>query len=244
MSIAPKISSISVIIPTWNEAANLPATLAALGRADAVEIIVADGGSSDATVALAQAAGLRLVLTPPGRARQQNAGAAGASGEILLFLHADTLLPAGFAEEIRACLNQPGVVAGAFHLGIAGEGWGLRLVERLANWRSRWLQMPYGDQGLFLRRESFVGLGGFPEQEIMEDFALVRRLRQLGRVELLALPVLTSARRWQKLGVIRTTLLNQLLLLGYFLGVAPARLAGWYRGAGTGAGGAGGAGGD
>lgn len=228
---APKTSSISVIIPTLNEAANLVATLAPLRGVPGVEVIVADGGSTDATVALAEAAGARVVVVPPGRARQQNGGAVLAGGEILLFLHADTSLPEGFAEAVRTCLAQPGVVAGAFRLGIAGEGWGLRMIERMANWRSRQWQMPYGDQAMFMRQESFAAVGTFPEQEIMEDFELVRRLRKIGRIELLELAVQTSARRWQRLGVLRTTLINQLVILGYFFGVAPARLAGWYRGA-------------
>jgi len=233
---APKIFNISVIIPTLNEAANLVATLAPLRGVPGVEVIIADGGSTDATLALAEAAGVRVVEAPPGRASQQNGGATLASGEILLFLHADTLLPEDFAEAMRTCLAQPDVAAGAFRLGIAGEGWGLRMVERMANWRSRWFEMPYGDQALFMPRETFVTLGTFPEQEIMEDFELVRRLRKRGRIELLELSVQTSARRWQRLGVLRTTLLNQLVILGYFLGVAPARLAGWYRGAAGGGG--------
>jgi len=231
MLIDPKISSISVIIPTLHEAANLPAALVALGRVGGLEVIVADGGSADATVVLAKAAGARVVMAPPGRAGQQNAGAAIAAGEILLFLHADTHLPLGFTDAIRDCLARPDVVAGAFCLEIGGEGWGLRLIERLANWRSRWLGMPYGDQGLFTRQESFAAVGGFPDQEIMEDFELVRRLKKLGRIAVLDLPVRTSARRWQRLGVARTTLINQLVFFGYFLGIAPARLAGWYRGA-------------
>ena len=230
MLIVPKTSIISVIIPTLDEAANLPATLEPLHGVKGVEVIVADGGSSDATGAMAEAAGARLVVARTGRASQQNAGAEVAGGEVLLFLHADTVLPTGFAEAARATLAQPEVVLGAFCLGIDGEGWGLRLVERLADWRSRCLQMPYGDQALFLRRETFISLGGFPEQEIMEDFELVRRLKKLGKVELSTLAVQTSARRWQRLGVVRTTLLNQLIICGYFLGVSPARLAGWYRG--------------
>lgn len=233
---APKTFSISVIIPTLNEAANLVATLAPLRGVTGLEVIVADGGSTDATVALAEAAGVRVVVVPPGRAGQQNGGAVLATGEILLFLHADTSLPEGFAEAVRSCLAQPGVVAGAFRLGIAGEGWRLRLIERLANRRSRWLKMPYGDQGLFMRRESFAAVGGFPTQEIMEDFELIRRLKKRGKVALLELSVRTSARRWQRLGVPRTTMINQLVILGYFLGVAPARLAGWYRGAAGGSG--------
>ena len=237
MSIVHKTSTVSVIIPAFNEAVNLLTLLAALPRGRGVEVIVADGGSSDGTGELARAAGVLVVSAPRSRARQMNAGAAAAVGEILFFLHADTMPPEGFAAAIRTCLSQAGVVAGSCRLGIAGEGWGLRLIERLANWRSRWLGMPYGDQGLFMRRSNFIALGGFPEQEIMEDFALVRRLRKVGKVELLELAVQTSARRWQSLGVIRTTLLNQLVILGYFLGVTPARLAGWYRVGGAGDGG-------
>jgi len=232
----PKTLTISVIIPTLNEAVNLLTLLAEMDREDGVEVIVADGGSSDGTGELAKAAGVEVVFAPRGRAYQQNAGAAVATGEILLFLHVDTTLPDGFAAAVRACLAQPGVVAGAFRLGIAGEAKGLRLIERVANWRSRWLGLPYGDQALFIRRRSFAALGGFPEQEIMEDFALARRIKKLGKIELLELAVLTSGRRWQRLGIIRTTLINQLIILGYFLGIAPARLAGWYRG-GLGSGG-------
>lgn len=233
----PKIFNISVIIPTLNEAANLAITLAPLRGIIGVEVVVADGGSLDGTGELAEVAGARVVATPPGRACQQNLGAAETTGEVLLFLHADTILPAGFAEAVRAALARPSVAAGAFRLRIGGEGKGLRLVERLANWRSRWFGMPYGDQGLFMRREIFVAVGGFPEQEIMEDFELVRRLRKRGKIAVLELAVLTSARRWQRLGVARTTLINQLVIMGYFLGVAPARLAGWYRGGAAGGGG-------
>jgi len=234
MSIVPKTSTISVIIPTCNEAVNLLTILTALTGEDLVEVVVADGGSVDGTGELAKATGVRVVGTLPGRARQQNAGAAVATGEFLLFLHADTTLPAGFAVAVRDALARPGVVAGAFRLRIAGEGRGLRLVEWLANWRSQWLQMPYGDQALFMRRKSFIAVGGFPDLEIMEDFELVRRLRKVGKVELLERTVATSARRWQRLGVVRTTLINQLVIVGYFLGVAPARLADWYRGTGGG----------
>jgi rSAM/selenodomain-associated transferase 2 len=194
-----------------------------------LEIIVADGGSSDNTVAIAESFGARVVRADRGRAGQQNRGAAAAGGEILLFLHADTILPAGFGEAVRTCLARPAAVAGAFRLAIAGPGRGLRLIEALANWRSRRLRMPYGDQALFLRRQTFLRLGGFPEQEIMEDFELVRRLRQLGRIELLELAVSTSARRWRQLGPIRTTLINQAIILGYLLGCSPYSLASWYR---------------
>jgi rSAM/selenodomain-associated transferase 2 len=230
MSIAPlKTSTISVIIPTLNEADHLTATLAPLRREPNLEIIVADGGSSDASAGIAQNLGAMVVRSEPGRARQQNRGAAAASGEILLFLHADTVLPAGFGCAVRSCLASSQVVAGAFRLTIAGANRSLRLIETLANWRAGQLQMPYGDQTLFLRRSTFIRLGGFPEQEIMEDFELVRRLKKLGRIDLLELAASTSDRRWRALGTVRTTLINQAIILGYLLGCSPYSLASWYR---------------
>lgn len=217
---------ISIIIPTLNEGANLQETLAPLSRA---EILVVDGGSSDRTVAIAAAFGAKVVKSLPGRSRQMNAGASVASGEILLFLHADTRLPDGFADAVREILAEPGTIAGAFRLRIEGDLAGLRWVERGVNWRSRYLQFPYGDQGLFLRADTFAKIGGFPDLPIMEDFELVRRLRRLGRVAIAATAIQTSGRRWQKLGVVKTTLINQIVIAGYLLGVSPDRLAQWYR---------------
>ncbi len=229
MSIAPKTSTISVIIPTLNEAEHLARTLVPLRCEPDLELIVADGGSRDATVEIAQDLGATVVHGEPGRGSQQNRGAAAASGEILLFLHADTTLPAGFGGAVRECLARPGVVAGAFRLAIAGADRALRLIATGANWRARFLQMPYGDQALFLRRSNFTRLGGFPEQEIMEDFELVRGLKKLGRIELLELAASTSDRRWRALGTARTTLLNQTIIIGYLLGCSPYSLASWYR---------------
>jgi hypothetical protein len=226
---------ISVIIPVLNEAAILPRTLAQFKDYPDLELIVVDGGSDDDTGAVAQGFEARLLTTAPGRAGQMNQGAKSATGDILLFLHADTLLPPRFPDLIRHTLAPEDVVAGAFDLQIDGQTPGLRWVERGVKWRSRWFQMPYGDQGLFLRPSVFWAVGGFPDLPIMEDFALVQRLQRQGRI---ALPdpashpstcVLTSGRRWQKLGVFRTTLINQLVIAGYFLGIPPARLASWYR---------------
>jgi rSAM/selenodomain-associated transferase 2 len=229
MTIAPKNSTISVIIPTLNEADYLAKTLAPLQAESNLELIVADGGSLDSTTDIAQSLGAMLIRSKPGRGRQLNGGAAAASGEILLFLHADTILPADFGTEVRRCLVSPEVVAGAFQLGIAEANWSLRLIESLANWRARQLRMPYGDQALFLRRSTFSRLGGFPEQEIMEDFELVRRLRKLGRIDMLELTASTSDRRWRALGIARTTLINQAVIIGYLLGCSPYSLASWYR---------------
>lgn len=224
--------SISVIIPTLNEARHIVACLASLRAGHNVEIMVVDGGSQDETVALAQASGAAVLLSPPGRARQQNLGAAAAHGDILFFLHADTLAPPDYDQQIRAAFQNPGISAGAFALSIRGSHPGLKLISLVANWRSRWLQLPYGDQGLFLTAALFQALGGFPNLPIMEDLALVRRLRRCGRILTLPQAVLTSGRRWQQLGLLRTTLLNQLMLLGFALHIDFFTLARLYRQAG------------
>lgn len=221
--------TISVVIPALNEARQLPAVLDTIQLANPVEVIVVDGGSADGTADVAEARGGRVVRATPGRSHQLNCGAAAATGEILLFLHADTRLPEGFDHTIRQTLAQPGVVAGAFRLAIDGPGRGLRWVEWGVNLRSRLLQMPYGDQGIFLKAEVFHNLGGFPDLPMMEDFELVRRLRQVGRVAIAPSAVVTSDRRWRTLGILRTTLANQAMIAGYLLGVDPHKLARWYR---------------
>jgi rSAM/selenodomain-associated transferase 2/rSAM/selenodomain-associated transferase 1 len=220
---------ISTVIPTLNEEEHIGSTLASLEEGIGTEVIVVDGGSSDLTAKKAASWGARVLTTSSGRAGQMNAGALAAIGSLLLFLHGDTCLPAGFHRHVFDLLARPGTVAGAFELGIAGGGIGLRLVERMTNLRSRLLQLPYGDQALFLKKDLFHSLGGFPDIPIMEDFVFVRRLKGVGRVAIAPVAVRTSARRWQKLGIGRTTLMNQAVLLGYYLGIEPARLALWYR---------------
>ncbi len=220
---------ISVIIPALNEAEYIGHTLQRVQKGARVEVIVVDGGSSDTTVRQAQAAGARVMVAGGDRARQMNAGAQAAQGKIFFFLHADTSPPPGFDQAIREALKDPRVAAGAFRLGIVGNSSGLRLVEHLANWRSRWLGLPYGDQGLFLRADLFREMGGFPELPIMEDFVMARRLRRRGRIVILPPSVATSGRRWQSLGIWRTTLINQMMIAGYYLGVDAALLARWYR---------------
>ncbi len=221
--------AISVIIPALNEAQHITPTLASLSQARGVDILVVDGGSRDQTRALAQAQGAAVLSSSPGRARQLNAGAAAAAGQILFFLHADTLAPPGYDTLIRQALSRPGVSAGAFSLSIANAAASLRLISALANRRSRWLQLPYGDQGLFLPSSLFRALGGFPDLPLMEDVVLVRRLRRHGRILTLPQTVVTSGRRWQQLGVVRTTAINQLMLLGFAWGIAPSTLARLYR---------------
>lgn len=230
------IPKISIIIPTLNEAATIQDTITRLREAVNVEVIVADGGSQDETVKIAQhlcqylaPSTIKIVSTAAGRARQMNAGAALATGDILLFLHADTRLPPKFDSFIRQTLQQQGIIAGAFALQINAQLRGIRLVEWGINWRSRFLSMPYGDQAIFLKASVFTEIGGFPNFPIMEDFELTLRLRQQGRIAIVPAPILTSGRRWQTLGVWQTTLINQLIIVGYLLGVPPDQLARWYR---------------
>ena len=222
---------LSIIIPVLNEANSIQAVLQTIQTScqERPEIIIVDGGSQDETVTLAKAAGALVITAQPGRAHQMNAGAKMATGKRLLFLHADTRLPYGFDAYVRQTLAQAGVVAGAFQLKIDGKEPGLRLVEWGVKWRSRLLQLPYGDQALFLNAETFHQLGGFPNLPIMEDFAFVQRLQTLGKVTIASAPVITSARRWQKVGIFKTTLINQLVILAYFLGVPLEQIARWYK---------------
>lgn len=224
-----EVGKISIVIPVWNEAEQLPETLARLPRSPQVEVIVVDAGSQDASVAIAHQWGARVVQAQPGRSAQLNAGAKWATGEVLIFLHGDTHLPDHFGAAVQQTLAQPGVVAGAFDLGIRGNHPGLRVVEWGVYWRSRLCQLPYGDQALFLTTQTFHQLSGFPDLPILEDFVFVQQLKRRGKVAIAPGRVLTSGRRWQRLGILRTSLTNQLVLLGYHLGCSPIRLAQWYR---------------
>jgi uncharacterized protein len=221
---------LSVILPTLNEAVSLGPTLERVRRAADIEIILADGGSQDATRQIAEQAGACVLVTAGGRAAQQNAGAAVARGRHLLFLHADTLLPDGYAELIRRALDRPAAVAGAFRFRTDGSGAAIRLVEWGANFRSAVFQWPYGDQGLFMERRVFDEIGGFSPLPIMEDYELVRRLRRRGPVVTLNAAAITSVRRWQRLGALRTTARNLAMVAGFRAGVSPERLARFYRG--------------
>jgi rSAM/selenodomain-associated transferase 2/rSAM/selenodomain-associated transferase 1 len=217
-------ASISVIIPTLNEEKNIIPCLESTGNDFNVERIVVDGGSRDRTQAIALSWGAKVVRAPTGRARQMNAGAKSAGGDLLLFLHADTRLPAAFADTVRYALTIPGVVAGAFEFRLDATSPGLRLIERIANWRSRLLQLPYGDQGIFLRSSLFREGGGFRDIPIMEDFEFIQRLKKYGRILTVPAPAVTSARRWEKLGTWKATWVNEVALIAYYLGVSPERI--------------------
>lgn len=231
---APKIS---IIIPVLNEAATIQETLTRLQDVPAVEVIVVDGGSRDDTVALAKqcfqrfapSSEFRVMSAASGRASQMNAGAAIATGDILLFLHADTHLPPEFDTLVRQTLQNPSTVVGAFELRINADLTGVGMIEKMVNVRSRFFSMPYGDQAIFLKATTFHDIGGFPDLPIMEDFELMRRLRRQGKILIVPASVLTSGRRWQTLGVVKTTLINQLMIAGYFLGISPTQLIRWYR---------------
>ena len=221
---------LSVIVPTLDEATALGRTLEQIRRAAGIEVIVADGGSRDATREIATQAGATVLTIAGGRAAQQNEGAAVARGRHLLFLHADTLLPDGYAEMIRGTLDRPATVAGAFRFRTDGSGMAMRLVEWGANVRSGVFHRPYGDQGLFLEKRVFDELGGFARLPIMEDYEFVRRLSRRGPVVTLSEAAITSARRWRRLGPLRTTMRNLAMLAGFRAGMSPERLARFYRG--------------
>jgi len=219
---------LSIIIPALNEAENVADTIAAASLAPGTEIILVDGGSTDRTAALAENYGVTVLQSEARRARQMNYGAERARGEALLFLHADTWLPDGYDTAIREALAEPDAVAGAFELHINAPGRSLRLIDRVANWRSRRLGMPYGDQGIFLPTRVFREAGGFPDLPLMEDYELMRRLRKRGRIVIPRFHSLASPRRWLQVGPWKTTAINQVIIIGYHLGVSPARLARLY----------------
>lgn len=219
---------VSVIIPTLNEAGTIERTLSWVRQVSACEIIVVDGGSEDGTAECARPYVDRLVASPRGRARQMNAGVRAANGEVLLFLHADTLPPTGFAELIAAALADPEVVGGRFDVDVDAPGWSFRVIGSLMNMRSRLTGIATGDQGIFVRRKMFETIGGYPEWDIMEDLEFSRRLKRSGKTACLRARVKTSARRWQKHGVTKTILLMWGLRLCHFFGVSPAALKTFY----------------
>lgn len=219
----------SVIIPTLDEASRIERTLARVLDGDPHEVIVSDGGSGDGTVELARRAGARVVESRRGKGVQMNTGAAAATGEVLLFLHADTLPPEGYVALMLTTLCEPGVVAGAFRFSVDRNGRAFRRLTNYVNWRSRARQLPFGDQGLFMRAATFEKVGRYPEQPVMEDYELIRRLRRLGRIALADAACVTSARRWSHSGLVRNSIVNRGCVIAYHLGVSPQRLDVWRR---------------
>jgi len=218
---------ISVVIPTLDEAERIESAVSSALAAEDVECIVVDGGSRDRTLDSAAHAGAKVANAPCGRASQLNAGARLALHPLLVFLHADTILPPGYDRVVRRILSGPNIACGAFRLRIESNKPSLRAIERLANLRARRLAWPYGDQALFVHAERFHRLGGFPDLPVMEDFEFVRRIRRTGRIEIAPEAVTTCSRRWTRNGAWRTTLLNQVAVLAYLGGVPATTIARW-----------------
>jgi len=220
--------SISVIIPTLNEEEWIAGAVESAFGAGAAEVIVVDGGSDDRTARLATAAGGRLILADPMRARQLNRGAEAASNPHLIFLHADSRLPAGAAAAVEKALTS-GIVFGGFRLRFAEPDRKLRIAESMINLRSGLTRSPWGDQAQFIARLTLLGRGGFRDIPIMEDYDLAQRMKRAGRTRILPLTVITSGRRFLQKGLLRTAAINWSIIWRYHRGVDPEELARMYR---------------
>jgi rSAM/selenodomain-associated transferase 2 len=223
------LKTLSAIVPMLNEAASIASTLGALRRgAPDAEIVVVDGGSIDSSVAIAQPLCDTLIGASRGRAHQMNAGARASHGDALVFVHADTLVPSSFAADIASALSDPAVVGGRFDVRLDSAALAYRVIGAMISLRSRISRTGTGDQAIFVRREVFDRLGGFPDLELCEDLEFARRLKRAGRIACLRARVTTSARRWNRDGVIRTIVRMWLIRAMYLMGVAPARLKRMY----------------
>lgn len=221
----------SIVVPVLNEARGIAAFLASLQawRTQGHEVVLVDGGSTDRTVELAQPYVDQLIVSAPGRAHQMNQGAAVSRGQVLIFLHADTLLPRAAMSHLQQIAHESPRSWGRFDVRLSGTHWLLRVVESLMNLRSRLSGIATGDQAIFVARETFEAIGGFPPLPLMEDIALSARLRRLHRPHCLRLRVTTSSRRWEQAGILRTIVRMWWIRWRYFWGVDAARLAAHYR---------------
>lgn len=219
---------VTVVIPVLLDAEAVATVLPQIPASPDIEVVIVDGAQDPRLDGLATShGGARVRRAPAGRGRQMNAGAEGASGEWLLFLHADSVLPEGWSSAVANL--DAAVVGGWFRFALDDGAWQARVIERLVAWRVRCLRLPYGDQGFFVRRRLFSSLGGFAEWPLLEDVAFARRLVQAGEVAELPLALKTSARRWRRDGWFRRSTMNLIIVALYFLGVSPTRLARWYR---------------
>jgi len=226
------IPEFSIIIPVLNETGIINAAIRHLrSRASGFshEIIVSDGDESGTTINAIRPCTVITCTGPPGRALQMNRGAALATGRVLVFVHADTLLPDNAFNAIRAALSRPRIAAGAFDLGFASDRMAFKLIGHAASLRSRLTRIPYGDQGIFIRTRLFRQMGGYSPIPLMEDIDLMRRIRRRGlSIDIISQPVSTSPRKWESRGILLTTLRNLTLSTLFYLGVSPVRLARYY----------------
>jgi len=220
--------AVSVIIPALNEEQWIAGAVRSAFGAGAAEVIVVDGGSFDRTTRFATAAGARILLAEPMRARQLNRGAQSASSASLIFLHADSRLPDGAAAAVEAALDH-NIVFGGFRIQFSEPDRKLRVAENMINFRSILLRTPWGDQAQFIRRELFLESGGFPDIPIMEDYELARRMKRNGRTRILPMTVTTSGRRFLQKGLWRTAAINWSIIWKYHRGESPEELARIYR---------------
>ena len=221
---------ISIIIPVLNEEAQLGACIEAIRQNDdSCEIIIADGGSSDRTIELAESSqGVKVVTTRKGRGLQMNAGAFSAAGDILLFLHADTVLEDGWGQAIAGAVRDSSVVGGAFTFAVKNPAKKYRATEQWVRLRCFLFRLPYGDQAIFVKSDVFKKLGGYKDIPLMEDVDLIERIKRPGRIVILDTRAFTSERRWVEKGLLCTAALNQLTMFLYKIGVSPQRLARLY----------------
>ena len=214
--------TVSVIIPTLNEADTVKDALISVGQGG--ELIVVDAGSHDSTIKIASRFTEKIILSERGRGNQMDRGAREAKGDVLLFLHADTKLPEDWKDQITDALKDDMIIGGGFRLKIDSRKICFRIMEKIINWRSKYLGLIYGDQAIFARRDAFFAVGGFMGLPLMEDVDFIKRLKSKGTVILLDADVSTSSRHWEKKGILITTLRNWIFLGLYCLGVSPEKL--------------------
>ena len=220
---------LSVIIPALNEEKSIAATLESVMAVEPHEISVVDGGSTDRTCAICRDFGIEAFSSPRGRAKQMNLGASQATGEVLLFVHADTRLPSSASHDILRALTDPQIVGGRFDVSLDGEHRMLKIIGAMISWRSRLSKIATGDQAIFVRQQIFAELGGYPDLPLMEDVALSRALKRRGTVACLRSRVVTSARRWEAEGIWRTIFKMWALKSLFLLGFSPFHLKRYYR---------------